>query len=166
MKLVEHLEELTKANGWVDSADITYLDEYFLDKFGVRVKKFQNKYVFKYDMIFAKCTEERTSECRGTILYFRDGIWSVHSRPFNKFFNLSEGHCKYFDNDFCNKNIEHVRLVEKKDGTCIQVAYDYECGMFRASTLGSIETTNFSDDPKTFSELFWETIQKIGRAHV
>ena len=134
------------------------LVQHFLTEFGVRVKKFENKYLFKYDTILADFSKDITHQCRGVILYYMNGVWSYHSKPFIKFFNLSEGKHKWFDEKVLESDLKYIRLLEKKDGSCIQVAFDRELGDFRASTLGSIQTESCFDEPYTFSDLFWKLI--------
>lgn len=155
MKLEFTIREYLQDN--FSSFTLEELKEHFLTKFGVRVNKFQNKYIFKYDTILANYQEPITFECRGVILYFIEGIWSYHSVPFRKFFNIQEGKCELFNKDYFDKVKKNIRLVEKKDGSCIQLAFDIETNEWRASTLGSIETLGFNSDfDYTFSQLFWE----------
>lgn len=136
------------------------LVEHFLTEFGVRVKKYENKYLFKYDQILADFSKDITHQCRGVILYYLNGEWTYHSKPFIKFFNLSQGMHPWFDEEVLKRDLPNIRLFEKKDGSCIQVAYDLEHSEFRASTLGSIQTENVFDDPYTFSDLFWKLAPK------
>lgn len=137
------------------------LVNHFLTEFGVRVKKYENKYLFKYDQILADFSKEITHQCRGVILYYIDGKWSYHSKPFTKFFNLSQGMHPWFDETILKRDLPNIRLYEKKDGSCIQVASDLEHGnVARASTLGSIQTESVFDDPLTFSDLFWKLAPK------
>lgn len=147
--ICDYLNEKFKTFEWME------LVTHFVSEFGVDVKKFENKYMFKYDTILADYNKPITHECRGVILYYIEGVWSYHSRPFKKFFNIQEGKCEYFDSELIARDSEHLRLVEKRDGSCVQVAYDIESNGWRASTLGSIETANVFDYPYTFSDLFW-----------
>lgn len=132
------------------------LKESFIKTYGVAVKQFENKYIFKYDTILANYNRSITHECRGVILYFIDGEWSYHSRVFDKFFNLDEGKHQWSSESYLEKHLPHIRLMEKKDGSCIQVSYDREHDNFLASTLGSIQTESVFDEPYTFSDLFWK----------
>jgi len=132
------------------------LANHFITEFGVNVKKFENKYVFKYDTILAKYNKAITHECRGIILYKLEGVWSYHSIPFKKFFNIEEGKHIYYFPEYLNSHLKNIRLLEKKDGSCIQVAFDHEDNIWRASTLGSVQTERVFDYPFIFSELFWK----------
>jgi hypothetical protein len=137
------------------------LRSHFLEKFGVNVKVEGRFYLFKYDQLGAKWSEEITFECRGVILYRHEwSAWQVMSRPFDKFFNRHEGHCPLFKESDFNSACPDLYMVEKADGTCIQVWYDsVEENRWRVSTLGTITTTNCGDSPWTFEELFWRTLE-------
>lgn len=135
--------------------DYQEVKDHFLTEFGVDVKKYENKYMFKYDTILADYSKDITHECRGSIIYYDKGNYRVYSRPFDKFFNREEGKHEWCKDSYIEENLHKIRLMEKKDGSCIQVYYDFENEMFRASTLGSIQTESVFDEPYTFSDLFW-----------
>jgi len=124
----------------------------FHSKFGVNVSKFENYFLFKYDQILANWNDPIVKECRGTILQ-KNETWEYVSIPFSKFFNLQEGRCEIF-------SFVELKLVEKIDGSCIQVWFDGN--NWRASTLGSIQTANVFDWQFTFSELFWKIFNNSG----
>lgn len=87
--------------------------------------------------------------CRGVICKQNENKWEIVSQPYQKFFNLQEPRC-----GFSNLNV-NCSLVEKVDGTCIQVWYDEDINDWRASTLGTITPLNVSDSGITFDKLFW-----------
>jgi hypothetical protein len=126
---------------------------HFMEKFGVNVKTEDDLFLFKYNQLSVKWTEKITHECRGCILSFREGAWKFISRPFDKFFNVGEFYCSFNIDDFKDKK-DQYSLVEKADGTCIQLYYDGK--FWRASTLGSITPTEINDTGKAFDVLFWE----------
>jgi hypothetical protein len=88
-----------------------------------------------------------------------DGTFKVASRPFDKFFNRHEGHCPLFDPKVFAETCNRLYFAEKADGTCIQVWWDEVEGRWRASTLGTITTTQCGDSSWTFEELFWSTLK-------
>jgi len=133
---------------------------HFLEKFGVDVKKENDLYQFKYNMIYARFSFPITHECRGIIL--RHGVeWKVVSRPYSKFFNFGEiGKCKISEEDFSPT----LQIIEKCDGTCISCWYDDVYNKWRASTLGTISTMAYDQAFRpndTFENLFLKTIGKI-----
>jgi hypothetical protein len=135
------------------------VEKYFFETFGVNVSKFENFYLFKYDQILANWNEKIVSECRGIILQKTD-VWNYVSIPFKKFFNLQEGRCEFFDEKKFDENISNIRLLEKLDGSCIQLWFDGT--NWRASTLGSIQTASVGDFDFTFSDLFWKIFKNSG----
>jgi len=134
-----------------------FLKEHF-KSFGVNISIEGNKFLFKYDMIEADWNNPLTHFCRGAILRYEFGIgWEYVCRPWNKFFNRQEGRSNYSTKDDIKKLQNHkVELVQKMDGSCVTIWFDEDLNDFRASTLGSISTTNISDFDMTFSDLFWK----------
>ena len=135
------------------------LTSHFLLKFGVDVKKENDLFLFKYNMISANFCFPITHECRGIIFRF-NLKWSVVSRPYGKFFNFHEGYCAIKEPDFQL----NLQIIEKADGTCIQTWFDDKQDKWRVSTLGTITTQSFDqafrpDD--TFADLFLRTVKVI-----
>lgn len=135
------------------------VENHFYEKFGVNVSKFENFYLFKYDQILANWNEKIVSECRGIILQKTD-VWNYVSIPFQKFFNLQEGRCEFFDDKKFETNVKNIKLFEKLDGSCIQLWFDGND--WRASTLGSIQTASVGDFDFSFSDLFWKIFNNSG----
>jgi len=135
------------------------LKEDFLRKFGINVRQEEDLFLFKYGMISCNWQEKVTHESRGAILRLENNGWTYVSRPFDKFFNQHEGHCPVFDPGAFETHLKEAVLVEKADGSCIQMWHDGKS--WRASTLGTITTSNVQDENFTFSELFFKTIGKI-----
>lgn len=135
-----------------------FLKEHF-KSFGVDVSIFQNKFQFKYGQIAADWNNQLTHFCRGSILHYTFGEgWKYIARPWNKFFNRHEGFSKFStDKDFETFKKLNPKFLQKLDGSCLIVYHDPDINDFRASTLGSIPTSNVSDFPMTFSDLFWKT---------
>lgn len=135
------------------------LTTHFIEKFGVDVKKENDLFLFKYNMICARFSFPITHECRGIILRHNEK-WEVVSRPYSKFFNWHEGYCVIKDTDFAPT----LQIIEKADGTAIQVWHDDKKNEWRISTLGTISTMAYDqafrpDD--TFANLFLKTIKNI-----
>ena len=129
---------------------------HFMERFGVNVKVENDLYLFKYGQLEAKWLEKLTHECRGVILRKTGNNWKVVSRPFNKFFNVGEGHCPVND----KTDWSRMKAAQKLDGTCAQIYFDEVENRWRMSTLGTITTTQCSDSPWTFEELFWKVANK------
>jgi T4 RnlA family RNA ligase len=130
-----------------------------METFGVDVKIEKNTYLLKYDMICAKWLEPLVRDCRGTIL--RKGeSWEICSRPFEKFFNQSEGHSGIHSDDLFRKWIAEKSpyLMQKADGTAIQVWYDKGYKRWVSSTLGTITPFKVGDYAFTFADLFWKVM--------
>lgn len=135
------------------------LKEDFQRKFGVTVRQEEDLFLFKYGIISSNWQEQVTHESRGAILRLENNGWTYAARPFDKFFNQHEGHCPIFAPDTFEKHLENTVLVEKADGSCIQMWHDGEA--WRVSTLGTVTTKNVQGEGFTFSELFFNTIGMI-----
>lgn len=137
--------------------DDEFLKEHF-KAFGVYVSIESKKFLFKYDQIEVDWNNPISQYCRGAILYYNYGEgWKYISRPWNKFYNREEGRSGYFtDKDFEKLSGKKVVLKQKMDGSLLQCYFDPEINDFRASTLGSILTSNVNDFGFTFSDLFWK----------
>jgi len=136
------------------------IEEHFIEKFGVKVKRENDLFLFQYDQLAAKWLEPLTHECRGTILRLKEGDWEALSRPFDKFFNQGEGHCKLFKKVAFEAAIDSLAFIEKADGTCIQMWFDDHREEWRISTLGSITTWYAGDSNLTFDQLFFRVLGK------
>lgn len=150
--LIKHLNDAYPHGTSTDS-----IAEHFQERFGVIVKQEAPWFLFKYSQLDAKWDEPLAHECRGAILRRSPSGWTFCSRPFSKFFNMREGRCPIHDEKAFAAALPHLRLVEKADGTCIQMWHDGE--EWRVSTLGRITTLQVQDDHRTFAELFRETAQ-------
>lgn len=160
MLLIDYLNKnFITTNLWSQEV----LVERFMTNFGVNVKVEGDLFLFKYDMIAANWQKDLTRECRGVIV--RKGVngWSVVSRPFDKFWNVHEGHSGIHEDKDFNAACGDFEFHEKGDGTCIQMWFDNHKGIWRVSTLGSITPVNVGDIPGlTFDQLFWNTMENNG----
>lgn len=135
---------------------VAYIKEHGLDKlleeFKLKANIYDNKVIIKYDQIECNMSLEIVQECRGLIL--EKDTWKVMSYPLKKFFNYQEGNAPKIDWD---KSF----VLEKVDGTFIQLYYDWNKEEWLCGTSGTAEAeggVNMRED-FTFKELFWETIK-------
>eukprot|EP01114_Cavostelium_apophysatum_P024857 TRINITY_DN9909_c0_g1_i1.p1 TRINITY_DN9909_c0_g1~~TRINITY_DN9909_c0_g1_i1.p1 ORF type:complete len:439 (+),score=116.96 TRINITY_DN9909_c0_g1_i1:105-1421(+) len=142
---------------WSSANDATLISR-FWDDFKVYVRTEGNLYNFKYAQSLCERFDlHYVSECRGVIIRRESTSWKYASRPFDKFFNQNEGHSPVRDYRTFDSSCDEYSLVEKVDGTCIQLWYDQEKvsdagnrGSWRISTLKKI-----TPDPWVLT-LFWK----------
>jgi hypothetical protein len=140
-------------NEWTDED----LVKHFLEEFGVDVKVENDLYLFKYNQLASKWDNPLTHVCRGTIMRYSQYNWSYVSRPFNKFFNLGEANFKYkIEEIFHQSNRKSIQLVEKVDGSLIQLWYDHAQLRWRASSSGTITPVQLHNSDTTLETLFWD----------
>lgn len=134
---------------------VAYIKEHGLEKtladFKLKSRDYPNKVLIKYDQIASSMGEPIVQEARGLIL--EKGTWKVMSLPFFKFFNASEGHAATIDWDTAH-------VLEKMDGTMIQVYWDWNKNTWWAATTGTAEGEGEVNNKlgTTFNELFWKTL--------
>jgi hypothetical protein len=136
-----------------------YIKEHGFDKavkkFQLKVREYEHKVLLKYDQLSAPTlmANIEVQECRGIIL--EKGTWNVMSLAFTKFFNSEEGNAHKVD-----WNTAHV--LEKLDGTLIQVYYDWHDKTWYAGTTGTAEGEGEVNNKMgtTFNSLFWDTVTK------
>lgn len=138
---------------------ITYIKEHGLEKtlsdFSLKSKDYGHKVIIKYDQIGSNFTDEEVREARGIIL--EKDTWKIMSWAFYKFFNSEEGHCAKVDFD-------NAKILEKCDGTMIQLYYDWVTKEWCAGTTGTAEGEGEVNNRlnTTFNTLFWDTFTKLG----
>lgn len=136
-----------------------YIKQHGFDKavktFQLKVRDYDHKVLLKYDQLSAPTlmANIEVQECRGLILEKRS--WNVMSLAFTKFFNAEESNAHKID-----WNTAHV--LEKLDGTLIQVYYDWHDMMWYAGTTGTAEGEGEVNNKMgtTFNSLFWDTVTK------
>jgi hypothetical protein len=136
-----------------------YIKEHGFDKavktFQLKVREYDHKVLLKYDQLSAPTlmSNIEVQECRGLIL--EKGTWEVMSLAFTKFFNSEEGNAHKVD-----WNTAHV--LEKLDGTLIQVYWDWTNKEWYAGTTGTAEGEGEVNNKMgtTFNSLFWDTVTK------
>ncbi len=138
---------------------VKYIKEFGLDKtvvdFKLKVRDYGHKILLKYDQIESDMSLPEVQECRGLIL--EKGTWKVMCMSFFKFFNSAEGNAAKID---WNTAI----VLEKLDGSLIQVYYDWVKGEWFAATSGTGEGEGEVNNKlgTTFNQLFWQTFEKFG----
>lgn len=138
-------------------AIVRYLKEHGLEKaietFKLKTRMYENKVLLKYDQLCSPTlmANKEVQECRGLILEL--GTWRVMSLAFTKFFNSEEGNAAKID-----WSTAHV--LEKLDGSCIQVYYDSHKDTWFAATTGTAEGEGEVNNKMgtTFNQLFWKTV--------
>ena len=135
-----------------------YLRKYGLDKtikdFKLKTREYDNKILLKYDQLVSPTLMAlpEMQDCRGIIL--EKGTWNVMSLAFRKFFNSDEGNAHKIDwNTAC--------VLEKLDGTMIQVYWDEYKQTWFAATTGTAEGEGEVNNKMgtTFNDLFWDTVK-------
>jgi hypothetical protein len=126
-----------------------------VNDFQLKVREYDNKVLLKYDQLSAPTlmANIEVQECRGLIL--EKDTWNVMSLAFTKFFNADESNAHKVD-----WNTAHV--LEKLDGTLIQVYWDWTNEEWYAGTTGTAEGGGEVNNKigTTFNSLFWDTVTK------
>lgn len=113
-----------------------------------RHRQYNNLVLLKYSMIDSPMGERIVQECRGIILNENDN-WSIVSYPFNKFFNLGEGHAATID-------WNTARVQEKVDGSLMTLyVWDDTWHVASSGTPDAGGPVDILDI--TFRDLFWNT---------
>ena len=106
-----------------------------LKEFKLKSRDYDNKVLIKYDQIASSMGIEEVQDARGLIL--EKGTWNIMCLSFRKFFNNAEGHAARID-----WNTAHV--LEKLDGSLIQLYWDWNKEIWFAATSGTAEGDNRS----------------------
>ncbi len=137
---------------------VAYLKANGLDKaieaFNLKTRMYDGKILLKYDQLSppSLMALPEVQECRGLIL--EKDTWKVMCMTFGKFFNSEEGNAVKVD-------WSTARVLEKLDGSLIQVYFDWVKGIWFASTSGTGEGEGEVNNKlgTTFNELFWKTVK-------
>lgn len=136
--------------------------KYGLDKtiqtFKLKSRVYENKILLKYDQLSSPTlmAMDEMQDSRGLILEL--GTWKVLSLAFRKFFNSEEGNAHKID-------WNTARILEKLDGTLIQLYWDEFKNKWFAGTTGTAEGEGEVNNKMgtTFNDLFFQTItEKYG----
>lgn len=134
-----------------------YIVKHGLDKaisdFKLKSRVYENKILLKYDQLSSPTLMglPEMQDCRGLILEL--GTWKVLSLAFRKFFNSEEGNAHKID-------WNTARILEKLDGTLIQLYWDEFKGKWFAGTTGTAEGEGEVNNKMgtTFNDLFFQTV--------
>lgn len=135
----------------------TYLLNNGLEKtindFSLKTREYDHKILLKYDQLVSPTLMAlpEMQDCRGIIL--EKGTWKVMSLAFRKFFNSEESNAAKID-------WNTAQVLEKLDGTMIQVYYDWHDMTWYAGTTGTAngEGEVNNKNGTTFNDLFWTTL--------
>lgn len=135
----------------------TYLLNNGLEKtindFSLKTREYDHKILLKYDQLVSPTLMAlpEMQDCRGIIL--ERGTWKVMSLAFRKFFNSEESNAAKID-------WNTAQVLEKLDGTMIQVYYDWHDMTWYAGTTGTAngEGEVNNKNGTTFNDLFWTTL--------
>ena len=118
----------------MELAIVKYIKKYGLAKaiadFKLKTNVCEHKILLKYDQLESPMGCEEVQDCRGLILE-RD-TWKVMSLAFRKFFNNEEGHAARI-------NWETAKILEKVDGSMMQLYWDWHKGKWCVGTTGTPE---------------------------
>jgi hypothetical protein len=139
-----------------------YLEKHGLDKtisdFKLKTRDYGHKILLKYDQLVSPTLMAlpEMQDCRGLVL--EKGTWKVMCLSFRKFFNAGEGNAAKID-------WRTARILEKLDGSMIQVYWDWYEEKWFAATTGTAEGEGEVNNKNgtTFNDLFWETVDKVVR---
>lgn len=122
-----------------------------ISEFNLICKYYPSKILLKYNQIESDMSTPEVQDCRGLIL--EKDTWNLMSLAFRKFFNSGETHAAKID-----WNTAHI--LNKEDGTMIQVYWDWHKEVWFAATTGTAEGEGEVNNKygTTFNELFWDTV--------
>lgn len=127
-----------------------------INDFKLKTRDYPSKILLKYDQLVSPTLMAlpEMQDCRGIIL--EKGTWKVLSLAFRKFFNSEEGNAHKID-------WTTARVLEKLDGTLIQLYWDESKQTWFAGTTGTAEGEGEVNNKMgtTFNDLFFQTIEKI-----
>jgi T4 RnlA family RNA ligase len=123
--------------------------------FKLKTRVYDNKILLKYDQLVSPTLMAlpEMQDCRGLILEI--GTWKVMSMSFRKFFNSEEGNAHKID-------WNTARVLEKVDGSMMQVYWDWHKKEWFAGTTGTAEGEGEVNNKlgTTFNQLFWKTVKE------
>ena len=121
--------------------------------FSLKTREYEHKILLKYDQLVSPTLMAlpEMQDCRGIIL--EKNTWNVMSLAFRKFFNSEESNAAKID-------WNTAKVLEKLDGTMIQVYYDWHDMAWYAGTTGTAngEGEVNNKNGTTFNDLFWDTL--------
>lgn len=100
--------------------------------YNLEIKRKNGLIMFNYSHRASDFSLKLVRECRGLIL--REGTWEVVCRAMDKFMNAEEANSDLDKIDWAKATVQ-----QKIDGSLIRVFYDWERGVWCASTSGTID---------------------------
>ena len=137
LKLQEHL--------------IQYGLEETLSKFKLNIKDLGHKVMFKYDQLRSSLVNPEVHEARGLVLA-KDN-WDIISMPFTRFFTHDDHYAAKLD-------LSTTVFTEKRDGTLIQVYWDYITDEWCVNTMFSECEDTFFGQSITLKTIFLDLLKK------
>lgn len=115
------------------------------EEFGIIVKRYEYFNVYNYSQTESPKMNPIVQECRGLILA-NNTTYDVLCRGFDRFFNNGEA-------DTFVENIEDYTILEKYDGSLIQIWYNPYSRKWQASTRGTAYAESETPYGRTFNEI-------------
>ena len=122
-------------------------------EYGIYNRIKNGKVILSYDQIKSPMGEKIVQECRGLIL--REHTWDIICYPFNKFFNVGEGHAAEID-------WSSAKVLLKIDGSNLNLSYDFLLKEWFFSSRGMVEAEGNSESGKTYSEIAHIALKEMG----
>lgn len=143
----------------MELAIVKYIKKHGIEKtildFKLKTRVYSDKILLKYDQLVSPTLMAlpEMQDCRGIILDRKD--FKVMSLAFRKFFNSEEGNAHKIDWDTAH-------VLEKLDGSCMQVYWDHYKNQWFAGTTGTAEGEGEVNNKMgtTFNNLFWNTVKE------
>lgn len=126
--------------------------DYAISYLNLDVKHLDNLVLLKYKQIEVDWNKKENLECRGIILD-KDNNFEVVAFPYNKFFNLHEGHCATID-------WNSAEFFSKMDGSLMNLYfYKNEWHVQTSGTINADARTNHAT--LKFVDLFWMSVERM-----
>ena len=122
-----------------------------IEKFRLKCKDLGHKYILKYDQLDSPFSFEEVCESRGLVLAKEN--FAVLSYPFYKFFTYTETKAAKID-------WESATATEKRDGSLIQVYFDFIINKWCINTMFSECEELLRNSEKSLKHLFYEMMDE------
>jgi hypothetical protein len=122
-----------------------------IEKFSLNSKEIEHRLYLKYDQLRSPKNHFEVHECRGLILH--KDTFDIISMPFERFF----GHDDFYSSKL---NWGSTIVMEKRDGTLMQVYWDEYDNQWRISTMFSEGEEEFRGT--SFKLMFIQLMNKYG----
>ena len=120
-------------------------------KFKLNLKDLGHKVMLKYDQIESSNKYIEVQEARGLVL--EKGTWWIMSMPFTRFYTHDDFYAAKLD-------LTNTVFTEKRDGTLIQVYWDYVTETWSINTMFSECEDKFFNREITLKEVFLDLMKK------